>query len=600
MRALGAWFLAGLTLALALTPVCRALAHRLGFVARPRADRWGRRPAALFGGLAIVGTVVLLAAGSGVLPRLWPLLLAGTLIAGVGLVDDVLSLKASTKLIAQISVGSLLLFFGYRLHWTESAIADAMLTLFWTVGITNAFNLLDNMDGLCSGIAFIAGACMLAGSTGIGPEDLYIAILLGACAGFLVFNFHPASIFLGDTGSLFLGLNLATLTLVAQPQGAGRSGLVSAVAVPVLLLLIPIFDTTFVTAVRLLSRRKPSQGGRDHTSHRLVAIGLSEPRAVTTLWVLAAGGGLISLRVQQPDPSWPLVAALTLLLGMVIFAVYLALIRTYAGDEFVLLRNGKITPLVTNFMYKRRVAEVLLDFCLIPLAYYTAYRLRFEGPLFAASYPQFVESLPVVLACQLVALFAVGSYRGTWRHFGMMDAVVTAKGVVAGTVGIELVLLYLFGFDSYSRAVFIIYGAILMILHTGSRASFRLISEFARRRRDTGQRVLVYGAGAAGSVVVREMTADPLSHYRMLGFIDDDESKHGWSVQGYLVLDSYRGLVPLIENGAVDRIVISSRTIPVSRVRELEQLCAANGVALSRLNLQLDSLVEVGEYSVSA
>lgn len=593
MSALAGYFVAALALSLVLTPACRALAQRFGFVAAPRADRWGRRPTALFGGLAILLTVLALATAGGVARALWPLLCAGTLVAAVGFADDVLSLKASTKLIAQISVGCLLLFFGFRLHWIASSVGDAMLTLLWIVGITNAFNLLDNMDGLCSGIAVIAGSCLLAGFTGgIAAEHLYISILLGASVGFLVFNFHRASIFLGDTGSLFLGVNLATLTLVAQPHGVGRSGLVAAMAVPVLLLLIPIFDTTFVTAVRLLSGRNPSQGGRDHTSHRLVAIGLSETKAVTTLWGLAAGGGVIALLVQQPDPSWPIVAALTFLLAMVIFAVYLARIRIYADGELALLSSGKITPLVTTFMYKRRVAEVLLDFCLIPLAYYSAYRLRFEGPLFAANYPEFIESLPVVMAVQLVALFVVGCYRGSWRYFGMMDAVSAAKGVVAGTVGVELALLYLFRFSNYSRAVFIIYAAILMILHTGSRASFRLISEFVRRRRD-GQRLVIYGAGAAGSMAVRELTGYSLNHYRMLGFIDDDEVKQGTRVQGYPVLDGYRGLVPLIERGAVDRVVISTRAIPLSRVRELEQLCATRGVALSRMNLQLEHLVAV-------
>jgi UDP-GlcNAc:undecaprenyl-phosphate GlcNAc-1-phosphate transferase len=595
------YFVAALALSLVLTPACRSVALRLGFVARPRADRWGRRPTALFGGVAIAVTVLALAAGTGTARHLWPLFSAGALLAGIGLVDDVLSLKPSTKLIAQISVASLLLFFGYRLHWTESAIGDAMLTLFWIVGITNAFNLLDNMDGLCGGVTLIAGTCLLVGSTvhGIGPEDLYLASLLGASAGFLVFNVHPASIFLGDAGSLFLGVNLATLTLLTTPHGTARSGLLSAVAVPGLLLLIPIFDTTFVTAVRLLSRRQPLHGGRDHASHRLVAIGLSEWRAVATLWVLAAGGGVISLLVRKPDPSWPLVAALTFLLAMVIFGVYLARIRTYADGELALLYSGKITPLVTTFMHKRRVAEVLLDLCLIPVAYYSAYRLRFEGPLFTANYPQFIESLPIVLACQLVALFAAGSYRGIWRHFGMMDAVVTAKGVVAGTVGIELVLLYLFRFDSYSRAVFVIYAAILMLLHTGSRASFRLISEFVRRRRDTGQRLLIYGAGEAGSIALREMMGHPLSQYRMLGFIDDDEAKRGTRVQGYPVLGTYRGLLPLIERGGVDQIVISTRAVPVSRVRELERLCAARGVALSRLSLELEHLVAIEKRRVS-
>src|SRR5438093_6901000 len=200
MRVLGTYFLAALALSLALTPACRTLAHRLGFVARPRADRWGRRPAALFGGLAIVATVLTLAAGSGVLRHLWPLLSAGALIAGVGLADDVLSLKPSTKLIAQISVASLLLFFGYRLHWTESMVGDAMLTLFWIVGITNAFNLLDNMDGLSAGIATIAGVFLLGAiiaDGGVTPLALYVGTLIGATVGFLVYNAHPASIFMG-------------------------------------------------------------------------------------------------------------------------------------------------------------------------------------------------------------------------------------------------------------------------------------------------------------------------------------------------------------------------------------------------------------------
>ena len=118
-------------------------------------------------------------------------------------------------------------------------------------------------------------------------------------------------------------------------------------------------------------------------------------------------------------------------------------------------------------MYKRRVAEVMLDLCLIPVAYYTAYRLRFEGALFATNYQFFIQSLPVVIAAQLLALFIVGGYRGTWRHFGMMDAVVFAKGVLLGTVASQIAILYIYRFESYSRAVFVIDAALLMLLLSG-------------------------------------------------------------------------------------------------------------------------------------
>jgi UDP-GlcNAc:undecaprenyl-phosphate GlcNAc-1-phosphate transferase len=180
-----------------------------------------------------------------------------------------------------------------------------------------------------------------------------------------------------------------------------------------------------------------------------------------------------------------------------------------------------------------------------------------------------------------------------------MDAVVTVKGVLAGTVAIQLVLLYLFPSEVYSRSVFIIYAALLMLLHTGSRASFRLISEFVRRRRDTGQRLLIYGAGEAGVVALRELMGDPEQHYRMLGFIDDDDSKRGKRVQGYPVIGAYSSLLPLIWQGAVDRLVVSTQKLAPSRVRELEELCAAHGIALSRLKIQLDLLVGVGPRTVS-
>ena len=437
-------FLFALAGSLALTPVCRYVAKRAGYVAAPTADRWHKKPTALLGGVAISVATLGTAIATGRFADHWEIILCGAFISAFGLADDLLSLKASTKLIAQVMVASLLVFFGYRLEWTTSLVGDTMLTLFWIVGITNAFNLLDNMDGLCAGTTLIGGTFLLIGfaqDPGAAAAAQYGAVLLGATAGFFVYNVYPASIFMGDAGSLFLGFNLAALTLLARPHGSVKSGLLSIVAAPVLLLLIPIFDTTLVTALRLLSGRRPSQGGRDHASHRLVAVGLSERAAVMVLWTLAAGGGAVSVLLQRGDPSWGIITALGLLLAMVIFGVYLARIRVYESQVSPFPES--VTPLVTDFMYKRRVAEVLLDLCLIPLAYYTAYRLRFEGELLLPNYPFFLRSLPVVLSSQLLALFVVGGYRGTWRYFGMMDAVVFVKGVILGTVSAELVILEL-------------------------------------------------------------------------------------------------------------------------------------------------------------
>ena len=319
-----------LAISLALTPACRSLAHRFGYVAKPKEDRWHKRPTALFGGVAITATALALGVVVGPDTQLWQLLGCGAAVAAFGLVDDLLSLKASTKLIVQITVASALVFFGLRLQWTSSLAGDAMLTLFWIVGITNAFNLLDNMDGLCAGTTLIAGLFLLAGlynDAGAVPTAVYLAALLGATTGFLFYNRYPASIFMGDAGSLFLGFNLAAMTLVGRKAGTGTSGVLSVIAGPVLLLLVPIFDTTLVTVMRLLSGRRPSQGGRDHSSHRLVAVGLPEPTAVAVLWALAMFGGGIALSLHLKHQSWAGVLALTFFIAMIIFAVYLARIR---------------------------------------------------------------------------------------------------------------------------------------------------------------------------------------------------------------------------------------------------------------------------------
>ena len=311
----------------------------------------------------------------------------------------------STKLVAQIALASLLLFFGYRLNWIDSLTLDTLLTLFWIVGITNAFNLLDNMDGLCAGIALIAGAALLIGFC---RRSARASAPRGALPRAAARARPPGS---SSTTSTRRRSSWATAAACssasalrrsrssARPTAAAGPSLLSIVAAPVLVLLIPIFDTTLVTVSRLLSGRRPSQGGRDHSSHRLVAIGLSERTAVAVLWTLAAVGGAIGVVApharyrasgRRPPAGF--------LLAMVIFAVYLARVRVYEDADVALLQAGTVTPFVVDFMYKRRVAEVLLDFCLVALALLRRLPAAVRGPG-VRSYTSAAScsSLPIVL-----------------------------------------------------------------------------------------------------------------------------------------------------------------------------------------------------------
>ena len=287
-------------LALALTPFVRLAARHFGLVAKPKTDRWHKKPTAMMGGVAIwLSVLITYIFFLPHTPHTWVIITVSSFLFFVGLVDDLIHTKPYQKLIGQIVGAAAVVNYGLSLPWTRSASVNIAITIFWLIGITNAINLLDNMDGLATGIAAIASAFLtlnfIAGGQPV--EAIMMAVFTAALLGFLIYNSTPASIFMGDCGSMFIGFFLASTALVNLSGGRSRSFL-PVLAVPILVLFIPIFDTTFVTILRKLSGRSASQGGRDHTSHRLVALGMSERRAVWMLYGLAAVSGLLAVAVR--------------------------------------------------------------------------------------------------------------------------------------------------------------------------------------------------------------------------------------------------------------------------------------------------------------
>jgi len=471
--------LIGFALSVALVPVARRLAIRIDVVAHPRADRWHRTVVPMLGGVAIGLATLLTGLFSGLGTSLPVVLFASMAMFIMGLVDDIMQLRPATKLVAQIAAAAALVYFGFRLNWLESRLIDSVVTMVWVVGLTNAFNLLDNMDGLCAGIAFIVAAMLLAGFwTGVTrdnamPEMILLAATAGAAAGFLVYNFPPASIFMGDSGSLMLGFSLAALTLGHQGVRASRSDVLSVIAGPAFVLLIPIFDTTLVTVARLLSGRSPAMGGRDHSSHRLVAIGLSERNAVLVLWSLASIGGLIGLLLRNFSPDWSLPVGSIFLVGMCVFAVYLARVRVYEEVPGRQVANG-FTLLQSNFMNRRRVFEVLVDVTLIGATYYWATQLVFYDPEgYLRNAEVFYRSLPVIVGIQLIAFFARGLYRGIWEPFARRDVNKVLEAVLAGTLIAQIFLVAYYGYFAVSWKV--------VLLHAGMLAASVILSRLIGR-----------------------------------------------------------------------------------------------------------------------
>src|SRR5213075_460724 len=226
------------------------------------------------------------------------------------------------------------------------------------------------------------------------------------------------------------------------------------VVAPVLVLLIPIFDATLVTIFRLVAGRPVSQGGRDHTSHRLVALGLSERNAALTLWTVAALSGAVAVTVR--NSSWMVGALLvpTFFLGALFFAVFVGGVKVYSPVADENEAGGRaLLPTLADFTYKRRIFEVLCDVAVIVLAYYAGFLLRFDGELVHPYYALFLNSLPIVIVVQLRAFLVLGLYEGLWRYTSMSALSRQLRAVAGGWVVSTLAIVFVFRLENISRSV---------------------------------------------------------------------------------------------------------------------------------------------------
>ena len=330
-------FLSSLILSLVLTPVVRKSMLGLGVLSMPSESRWSNRPIALMGGTAIFISFMLVALlRVGLKREIIVVLAGGGVIFILGALDDLLGTHEKTKLAIIKFAVEVLVAFGVAYLGVVSKILphrwlNILLTVLWIVGLTNALNLLDNMDALSSGITIIAALGILALSARRGEVGvaLLCSALAGSCLGFLKYNFNPARIFMGDCGSLFLGYMLATLAVLGGWQHS--SSVIMTLLPPILILSVAIFDTTLVTVLRLIHGRMPWHGGRDHSSHRLTFIlGGSEKGAVLVLCgvgILAGGLGLAASKTSSLM-SMILIAG-AFFLGMVVFGIRLAKVKSY-------------------------------------------------------------------------------------------------------------------------------------------------------------------------------------------------------------------------------------------------------------------------------
>jgi UDP-GlcNAc:undecaprenyl-phosphate GlcNAc-1-phosphate transferase len=269
------------------------------------------------------------------------IILSTTWLAFIGFLDDRLDLRPWIKFPAQAVVAVVMILVGVRIELFNIPAIDYALTFLWIVGIINAINFLDNMDGLAAGLSGISAIFIffLAVSQGQDLVAGMSAALCGSAAGFLIYNFNPATTFMGDMGSMVLGFILAVVGIKLRFSGQDRA---VSWAIPILVLGLPIFDTTLVVFTRLREGRSPLQGGKDHTSHRLVAMGLSHRAAVVTLYGICVLLGASAFAVSQTDlPIAKGIIAAIAVLGVGMFII-LEVVRV--RQQRALAAQKQMTP----------------------------------------------------------------------------------------------------------------------------------------------------------------------------------------------------------------------------------------------------------------
>lgn len=294
-------FATAFVFAVASTPIARRVALRVGVIDHPNERKIHTRPMPLLGGIAIYGAflLALFLFDRFFIPQVIGIVVGATWVSFLGIWDDRVGLSAWIKLAGQILGALILIATGVTVELAGQPIVDGAITLLWIVGITNAMNLLDNVDGLCGGIAAIASAFFLLISSLNGQYLVgsLSAAILGASIGFLFYNFNPASIFMGDAGTLFLGFILAAIGIKLRFVG---HPLVFTWFIPILVLGLPIFDTTLVFISRVRRGRNPlTTPGTDHLSHRLIERGWTRREAVLLLYLAAVILGVLALFCAQ-------------------------------------------------------------------------------------------------------------------------------------------------------------------------------------------------------------------------------------------------------------------------------------------------------------
>jgi len=600
----------------ALTPVAAWVACAVGAMDAPGPRKVHQHPIPRLGGLAVIAAVLIVGG-----PTCWYLMVHGKPLGGglwlgglllglipivsVSFIDDVRTLRAAPKFLLHLLGAAIAVWFGVSLnselhlfgHTIAVGFLAAPLSVIWLVGVTNAFNIVDGLDGLSAGLALIsamslAGVFLLAGQSGTATAVL---VLAGSLVGFLPRNIYPAQIFMGDTGATAIGFCLAALAL----KGGSTLSAGFATLLPVFTLGMPVAETAISMARRILRRVERHDAGgvfdadRNHMHHRLLALGVNHPNAVFILYAAGAtlaGGALLSMYMTA--------RAASLLLMAFLLAGVLG-VRRLGYDEFALIRNGIALRVYEAPVLKKSMFVVFMDLVNVACGVYCAVALKTDDWNLAHHRTAAVTMAAVAAPISVATFSRLGLYKGSWRLADVEDFTRACGATIVGAA-LALVAESLLWPAEVSISSFAIYAMAAMVLVIGSRASYQVLATMQRRASTDGEPVVIYGAGRRGAAALRQLLFNQSTGLRPVAFIDDDPEKLGRVLNGVPIAGSVHGLSDVLEQFAARAVIVASEAIDDGRVALVRQVCDRAGVSVLRMHVRFDGVNEQAPVTAPA
>ncbi len=611
-------FFIPLFLSLILTPFVIRFANYIGAIDKPDERKIHKSPIPRMGGLApfisfisTVSIIYFLSPVSKLTTYMssWNWMMAAFslfIILLLGICDDIWILKPGQKFFVQLVAGTLVYFAGFRfssfnLPFSTSAIELGFfsypLTVIWVIGITNAFNLIDGLDGLASGIAAIS--CMTVAAIAILHHDITITIisiaLAGSLIGFLKYNFNPAKIFLGDSGSLFLGFILAFLSLQSSTKGSTAFSIL----IPILALGVPVLDTLMAMLRRMLKWFLPEQKlkssafgklhsmflpDRRHIHHQLLAQGLSQREAVMVLYFVSLAFGACAFLITAGS-----INSSFIIIGVGIFAASAA--RKLGYKEMSVIKNGILLRVYCFTFLKHSIIQIFIDSISVFVAFFISVWLITPANLFQQGLRYFAFSMVVIGAIQLFAFVLGGLYKHTTPLLGLGDFIQIAKSALIAiliTAGI-LNFFPLLSLSSYLTVVILLDFYFLVTFIAGSRITFHTLNYIFNKESNNGKRILIYGADSKGLIALQA-----LLNYREeinpVGFLDDDPNLEGKYLNGYRIFGSHWCLEGLLRKNNIDEIIVANESINLNVYGRIKKIAGRFNIPIRMSNLEFKSV----------